>query len=238
MPVKTPPKMFETRSQAWSEVGLLEQVSPRAARRAGWEAVLLGVLFVVVVAVYDNRTSLFGLEGRGSSPELNTAARILTVLVLVILGWAIARNFGRALGPALFRRLDPATAGPVGFLIRLATLAVALLVALSVAGVQARTLLVGGAFTAVILGLAAQQTLGNLFAGVVLLSARPFRVGDRVRLQGGPLAGQLEGTVSSQGLLYTTFVTGESAIMVPNSVVLNVAVSAQPPAREREREGG
>jgi len=226
---KTPPKMFETRSQAWQEVGLLEQVeNPRAARRAGWEAIVLGVLFVAVVAIYDNRASLFGVESRGSSPEVNTAVRILTVVILLILGWAIARNFGRALGPALFRRLDPATAGPVGFLIRLATLAVALLVALSVAGVEARTLLVGGAFTAVILGLAAQQTLGNLFAGVVLLSARPFRVGDRVRLQGGPLAGQIEGTVSSQGLLYTTFVTGEGSVMIPNSVVLNVAVSAQP----------
>lgn len=234
MPVpRTPQKMFETRSQAWSEVGLLDQVSPRAAKRAAWEAALLGVLFIVVVAVYDDRKSLFGLETNGSSPEANTAVRIVTVLVLLILGWAIARALGRALGPTLFRRLDPAAAGPVGFLIRLAAVAVMLLVALSVAGVEARTLLVGGAFTAVILGLAGQQTLGNLFAGVVLLSARPFRVGDRVRLQGGPIAGQLEGTVSSQGLLYTTFVTGEDAVMVPNSVVLNVAVTAQPPARTR-----
>jgi small conductance mechanosensitive channel len=230
---KTPPKMFETRSQAWSEVGLLEQVSPRAARRAGWEAVLLGLLFVVVVVVYDNRVSLLGVDARGSSPGVNTAVRIVTVVVLLTLGWAIARNFGRALGPALFRRLDPATAGPVGFLIRLGMLAVTLLIALSVAGVEARTLLVGGAFTAVILGLAAQQTLGNLFAGMVLLSARPFRVGDRVRLQGGPLAGQIEGTVSSQGLLYTTFVTGEDSVMVPNSVVLAVAVTAQPSSRTR-----
>jgi small-conductance mechanosensitive channel len=230
---KTPPKMFETRSQAWSEVGLLDQVSPQAARRAAWEAVLLGILFVVVVVVYDNRTSLLGVEAHGSSPEANTAVRIVTVVVLLVLGWAIARNFGRALGPATFRRLDPATAGPVGFLIRLSMLAVTLLVALSVAGVQARTLLVGGAFTAVILGLAAQQTLGNLFAGMVLLSARPFRVGDKVRLQGGPLAGQIEGTVSSQGLLYTTFVTGEDSVMVPNSVVLNVAVTAQPRGSRR-----
>jgi small-conductance mechanosensitive channel len=45
-----------------------------------------------------------------------------------------------------------------------------------------------------------------------------------VRLQGGPLAGQLEGTVSSLGLLYTTFATGDDSIMVPNSVVLNVAI--------------
>jgi small-conductance mechanosensitive channel len=149
----------------------------------------------------------------------------------MILGWAIARDIGRGLGPALFRRLDPATAGTVGFLIRLLTVVLALLVALRVAGVEARTLALGGAFTAVIFGLAAQQTLGNVIAGTVLLSARPFRVGDRVRLQGGPLAGQLEGTVSSLGLLYTTLAKGEDSVMVPNSVVLNAAVH---PLREPE----
>ncbi len=99
------------------------------------------------------------------------------------------------------------------------------------AGIKPQTLALGGAFTAVIFGLAAQQTLGNLIAGTVLLSARPFRVGERVRLQGGPLAGQIEGTVSSLGLLYTTFATGDDSMMVPNSVVLNVAVL---PLREPE----
>ena len=100
----------------------------------------------------------------------------------------------------------------------------ALIVGLSVAGVEERTLALGGAFTAVVLGLAAQQTLGNLIAGTVLLSAGPFRVGDHMRLQGGPLAGQLEGVVSSLGLLYTTFATDEGSVLVPNSVVLNVAL--------------
>jgi small conductance mechanosensitive channel len=58
----------------------------------------------------------------------------------------------------------------------------------------------------------------------VLLSARPFRVGERVRLQGGGIAGQIEGIVSSLGLLYTTFAQGDDQVMVPNSVVLNVAI--------------
>ena len=74
------------------------------------------------------------------------------------------------------------------------------------------------------LGLAAQQTLGNLIAGTVLLSARPFRVGDRVRLQGGGLAGQVEGVIAALGLLYTTLASGEDSIMVPNNVVLSSAV--------------
>jgi small-conductance mechanosensitive channel len=237
--------MFETRSQAWKEVGLLRQISPKVVKRARLEALVLLPIFVGIVLLYDNRAELFGTYVRKYKDSeghlvqahyhlekaVETPLTIATVIVLVILGWAIARDVGRGMGPALFRRLDPATAGTVGFLIRLATIVLAAIVALQVAGIEAKTLALGGAFTAVIFGLAAQQTLGNLIAGTVLLSARPFRVGERVRLQGGPLAGQIEGTVSSLGLLYTTFATGEDSIMVPNSVVLNVAVL---PLREPE----
>jgi small-conductance mechanosensitive channel len=229
--------MFETRSQAWREVGLLRQISPRLVKRARLEALLLVPLFVAVVVLYDNRVSLLGAAGRHGraanelEPALEAPVRVATVIALMILGWAVARDIGRGLGPALFRRLDPATAGTVGFLIRLLTVLLALVVALRVAGIEARTLALGGAFTAVIFGLAAQQTLGNVIAGTVLLSARPFRVGDRVRLQGGQLAGQVEGTVGSLGLLYTTLARGEDSIMVPNSVVLNAAVL---PLREPE----
>jgi small conductance mechanosensitive channel len=238
MPVpRTPPKMFETRSQAWREVGLLRQISPRVVKRARLEALVFVPLFIAVVVFYDNRVSLLGAAGRHGKaakelePALETPVTVITVIALVILGWTIARDVGRGLGPPLFRRLDPATAGTVGFLIRLVTIVLTLLVALRVAGIAPRTLALGGAFTAVIFGLAAQQTLGNVIAGTVLLSARPFRVGDRVRMQGGPLAGQIEGTVSSLGLLYTTFAKGEDSIMVPNSVVLNSAVI---PLREPE----
>jgi small conductance mechanosensitive channel len=225
--------MFETRSQAWKEVGLLRQISPRVVKRARLEALLLVPLFVGVVILFENRVSLIGPASRHGHTlgSLEAPIQVATVLVLVILGWAIARDIGRALGPPLFRRLDPATAGTVGFLIRLTTVVVALVVALDVAGVGLQTLALGGAFTAVIFGLAAQQTLGNVIAGTVLLSARPFRVGERVRLQGGGLAGQIEGTVSSLGLLYTTFARGDDSILVPNSVVLNVAVL---PLREPE----
>jgi len=225
--------MFETRSQAWREVGLLRQISPRVVKRARLQALLLVPLFVVVVVIYDHRVQLFGtrVAARPGHPAhrhleqaLDTPITVIAVLLLVILGWAIARDVGRGLGPPLFRRLDPATAGTVGFLIRLATIALALIVALRVAGIEARTLALGGAFTAVIFGLAAQQTLGNLIAGMVLLSARPFRVGDLVRLQGGPIGGELEGTVASLGLLYTTLAKGENSILVPNSSVLNAAI--------------
>jgi small conductance mechanosensitive channel len=105
-------------------------------------------------------------------------------------------------------------------------------VALRIAGVKPEALAVGGAFTAIILGLAAQQTVGNMFAGTVLLSTRPFRVGERVRLTGGSIAGSLEGVVGSLGLFYTTVINGQDRTMIPNSVVLQLAIM---PLREPER---
>jgi small-conductance mechanosensitive channel len=169
-----------------------------------------------VLAAYKYRMELFGLD---------VPVRVASVVALVILGWALARDVGRAVGPSLFKRLDPGTAGTLGFLIRLCTVMLAILVALRIAGLKPETLAVGGAVTAVLFGLAAQQTVGNLVAGTVLLSARPFRVGDRIRLHSGATAGRIEGTVAGLGLLYTILRRGGGdPIMVPNSVVLGSAV--------------
>jgi small-conductance mechanosensitive channel len=210
-------RLLNTQSHSWREAGLARQLSRRAVNRARIQALVLVPVLIGILVVYGYRDDLFGRA-------YETPVQIATTVFLIVLGWQIARDIGRALGPTLFRRLDPGTAGTVGFLIRLAFVALAIIIALRIAGLDPRTLAVGGAFTAVIVGLAAQQTLGNLIAGTVLLSARPFKVGERVRLQGGGIAGQIEGIVSSLGLLYTTFAQGADQVMVPNSVVLNVAI--------------
>jgi small-conductance mechanosensitive channel len=206
----------EGRGTVYAErVRQVRKTAAERARKARRQVVLLLPLIAAVILAYRYRERLFGLD---------VEVRIGVVVALVILGWAFARDLGRALEPYLFKRLDPGTAGTVGFLIRFATLGITVLWALRLLGLHTRTLAVGGAITAVIIGLAAQQTLGNLIAGTVLLSARPFRVGDRIMLQAGPLGGQIEGTVSSLGLLYTTLANGEDRIMIPNNVVLAAAV--------------
>jgi small-conductance mechanosensitive channel len=193
----------------------LTMQTAQRARRAKWELAVILPLFALTIAAYVERERVFGL---------NTPVRVVAAIVMVVLGWALARDLGRFSAPALFRRMDPATAGTMGFLIRLVFLVVATVLALRVAGLDPRTLAVGGAITAVVLGLAAQQTMGNLIAGLVLISVRPFKVGDRVRLQAGALAGQVEGVVASLGLLYTSLAQGQDSIMVPNNVVLSAAV--------------
>jgi small-conductance mechanosensitive channel len=215
---------FESRTEVWRQVGLGSEIDRGQAQRARGVAIVVGLLIIAVLIAFDHRQQLF--------PGGGTPVRAATVAALVVLGWALARTLGRGIAPALYRRLDPGTAGTLGFLIRLLAIVGMVIVALRVAGLDAGTLAVGGAFTAVLLGLAAQQTLGNLFAGLVLLSTRPFRVGERVQLRGGALAGTVEGIAGSLGLFYTTLVAGADRIMVPNSVILQLAVV---PLREPER---
>jgi small conductance mechanosensitive channel len=226
----------------------LRERAARQARAARRQVLLLLPLIAAVVLAYTYRAELFGLE---------TPIRFASALAFVILGWAFARSVGRAAGPFLYKRLAPPTAGIVDFLIRLSALGTVVVVALYGVGLPPRTLVLGGAVAAAILGLAAQQTLGNLVAGLVLLSARPFRLGDRIRLRGGGLGDEIEGIVSSLGLLYTTLTPtkerlgvphamlaegDEGNIMVPNNLVLGSAVvpGGQPQAvslRARLRPG-
>jgi small-conductance mechanosensitive channel len=186
-----------------------------AARRARRELLIVVPLFAATVFAYVRREQIFGAD---------RPVRVICAIVMLALGYRLARDIGRWALPFLFRRLEPATAGPVSFLIRLTLLLVMVIVALRVAGLRPQTLAVGGAVFAVVFGLAAQQTLGNVIAGLVLISAQPFRIGDRVRLQAGGVAGTLEGVVASHGLLYTTFAQGQDSIMVPNNIVLSAAV--------------
>jgi small-conductance mechanosensitive channel len=104
-----------------------------------------------------------------------------------------------------------------------------LVVTLVLFAVPVGQLVLGGALTSVFVGIAAQQALSNVFAGIVLLLARPFRVGDSVRLRAGALGGQLDGTITEIGITYVRLDTGSSIMAVPNSQVLNAVVGPLPP---------
>ncbi len=79
-----------------------------------------------------------------------------------------------------------------------------------------------------LLGIAAQQSLANLFAGLVLLFAHPFRVGDHVRFRAGALSGQIEGIVTDLSLTYVRLETDEGQVLLPNSQALAAAVLLVP----------
>jgi len=125
-------------------------------------------------------------------------------------------------------RAGPRHAGVLRWLVTIVGYIIVVITALGLFQVPIQHLIVGGALTGVILGIAAQQSLGNVFAGVVLLLARPFSVGDAIRIKSGNLGGVTDGTVSAMGMTYVTLITDEGPVNFPNSGMLAAAVGPMP----------
>ncbi len=166
---------------------------------------------------------------------------IIGAAVFLVLAVLATRSAAGEIARVVGARAGPAAASMVRLLITLACYLIILLITLDLLAVPVQHLLVGGALTGVVFGIAAQQSLGNIFAGLVLLIARPFTVGDHIRVRSATLGGLFEGTVLGMGLTYTSLETDDGPLNVPNASMLAAAVG---PARaltddgDREQDDG
>jgi small-conductance mechanosensitive channel len=145
-----------------------------------------------------------------------------------IFGMAAAFGLSGTAGSSLRPALGQAHAGIVRYAVLVISLFVFLVATLQLFQVPIGQLVLGGAVAGVLLGIAAQQSLSNLFAGLVLLFAHPFRVGDHVRFRAGALSGQIEGVITDISLTYVRLEAEDGRILIPNSQALAAAVLLVP----------
>jgi len=96
-------------------------------------------------------------------------------------------------------------------------------------GVNVESLVVSLGVGSLAIGLAAQDTLANMFAGFVLMLDRPFRIGERIKLGSGEV-----GDVVAIGMRATRIRTpDETLLIVPNSVLVkDKVVNQSQPSRQ------
>ncbi len=75
-----------------------------------------------------------------------------------------------------------------------------------------------GSATGLIIGLAFQNTIGNIFAGMILAFGNYFKVGDEISIMGNT------GRVMEIGLMYTLIDSGDQWTLVPSTVLLTNAL--------------
>ena len=147
-------------------------------------------------------------------------------VVIVVAGVLATRRLANGLGGVLARSSIGAAGSGAG--LRLLLLIVGYLIVIfsvfAVLGVSLTHLLLGAGLAGIILGIAAQQSLGNIFASLVLLVARPFVVGDRIRIRSGVLAGPLDATVLAIDLAYVTVQTDDGVLKIPNADMLGSGI--------------
>lgn len=189
----------------------------------------LGIAVVTAVS----GLALAGAPGSLLDPDDRALARILLVAgtVLFLVG-GVALT--RLLAGDIDRRFDQRGLQAAGSIVKIVVTVVGyVLVALTALGLMAvpvQQLLLGGAITGVVVGIAAQQTLANVFAGLVVLFVRPFKVGDTIEVRSGALNGPFTGRVIALGLTYVTLSTEDGTLLLPNSGVLASGLTVNLPS--------
>src|SRR5688572_27526428 len=99
-------------------------------------------------------------------------------------------------------------------------LIMAVLVTLDNLNFNIRTLLAGVSISGLALGLAAQDTVGNLFGAAAVFVDKPFKIGDLIKMEG------VEGTVEEIGLRSTRIRNPDGhVITVPNKTMGNATIT-------------
>ena len=184
-------------------------------RRGLVRAAVAGTLLLVLLTVQSDLLAL--------APRHYEAFVRLGLLALAV---GLGASAVREIVNAVFRSMDRQAAVMWRNLSTWTLYALLGLLIASALGVNLSGLLVGGAILGVIVATASQASLGNFFAGLVLMFGRPYRVGGSIRVRGAMFGGaEFEGTVIDMGALHTTLRTaaGET-LKLPNSGVVNSAL--------------
>jgi small-conductance mechanosensitive channel len=200
------------------------------ARARPWRSIVALILAIAGGLAAQFSTAnyrTFSGSGEPTGSPVDHAANIVWLCGLVaffVLGMVAAIGLSSRARSGLQPLVGQAHAGIVRYVLLLAGVFTVGTISLYLLGLKPDKLLVGGAITGVLLGIAAQQSLANLFAGLVLLFASPFRVGDHVRFRAGALSGEIEGVVTDLSLSYVRLETAQGQMLLPNAQALAAAV--------------
>lgn len=171
----------------------------------------------------------------GEIPPLGVALLFAGGVVLV--GYLFARAVGSAIERYLKTEGTYQHAGAIRLILNLLIALGVVLAIFRVFGVSAETIFFGSAFAGIVLGLAAQAFLSNIFAGFTIVLSSPFRPGDRVSLISSSYGAiwpsyphelmypTYTGTVLDIGVFYTQLRLDSGRLArVPNAVVLSALV--------------
>lgn len=228
LPLEPFPREEPMAQTLWNGVRRLAGMDPDSPRKEpGYRpkfrtALIAGAVAIAALAFVAG----FGnVHGHGAEHKVIALAGTIAFVVSAVIS---LRSVAGELGKATRSRGGQSAGSAVAMTISVAGYILILILTLDLLGVSVQHLLLGGAIVGVVLGIALQQTLANVFAGVVLLMAHPFSVGQRIRIKSGALGGELVGIVANVTLTYVVLELEDGPLNVPNAGVLAAAVGPAP----------
>jgi small conductance mechanosensitive channel len=143
--------------------------------------------------------------------------------VFLVLFWLIYRGVRRVVVGSMSKaNVDSSIRDMLGYLLKWTIMGFGLVIAFNQIGIQITALLTGVSIVGLAMGLAAQETLANFIAGIVIFWDKPFRIGDTIEIEGAI------GTVQRVTFRSTRMLDGDGQVIVlPNTFVLAHKLSNQ-----------
>jgi small conductance mechanosensitive channel len=143
--------------------------------------------------------------------------RVIVALLFLFFFWLIYRAVRRiVVGSMSKATVDPSIRDMLGWLIKWAIMGFGIVIACNQIGVQIAALLTGVSIIGLAVGFAAQETLANFIAGIVIFWDKPFKVGDWVQID-GELAQVQRVTFRSTRL----FNLDNDVVVIPNTMMIS-----------------
>lgn len=144
---------------------------------------------------------------------VNFSMRIFWALVILLLGWLLARLFRKLVRSAMGKaNVDESLVRFTGHLVYYSILVFAVVGALDRLGVATASLIAVVGAIGLAIGLALQGSLSNFAAGVLIILFRPYKVGDIVKVSGE------FGTVEDIQIFNTVVITPDNkTVIIPNA---------------------
>ena len=204
-----------------------QHVAKAKAHTRPWRSIISLVLAVVAGSV----GALAGGQFKYWTAPANYTPKIIAAVCIagfLVFGASAVVGLAAKTRKVLTPAVGTSHAAVVRYAILLVGGVTVLVITLSLCKVPIGQLLVGGAVTTILLGIAGQQALANIFAGLMLLLSRPFNVGDYIRVKSGALGGVTDGLVTEIGITYLRLETEDGPLNLPNSQVLAAATGPIP----------
>jgi len=160
--------------------------------------------------------SLQHLQNRAIDLLMEFGPRALSALLMLTIGFFVARAVGRAFLRGISRlELDAPLRDLLARIVRMAVMVLFVMMALQNLGVELLPLIAGLGVAGAGIALALQGVLGNLVAGLTIILTRPFRVGEFIDIHGE------EGRVESITLFSTKLSHPDrSIVVIPNRKIV------------------
>ncbi len=183
---------------------------------------VLAVVLILIAVFAAFRFVLFTLERvYGITVPYPEITVTLTWAIIALVGaWVLGHTIQTTTSPLIGQRAASNASKVVTIVLFLGIL----IATLANLHIDITGYLVSLGITAVVVGFAAQTTIGNLIAGMLVLISKPFRKGDyiRVNIVGGPI----EGTIDEISFLRSRVFTNDGvSISIPNTVMLATPIS-------------